>query len=62
MDQFHVTKLVGKDYMFRRKREMLQTLVPKLDPSVCAKCKLRVFLECKDMPNDELPKIEKTQI
>lgn len=62
MDQFHVTKLIGKDYMFRRKREMLQTMVPKLDPSICAKCKLRVFLECKDMPNDETPEIEKTQI
>ena len=53
MDQFHVTKLVGRENIFRRKREMLEHMVPKLDPSVCAKCKLRVFLECKSMPNDE---------
>lgn len=52
MDQFHVTKLVGKEYMFRRKREMLEKMVPTLNPSICATCKLRVFLECKDMPNN----------
>lgn len=62
MDQFHVTKIIGKTSMFRRKREMLETMVPKLDPSICAKCKLRVFLECKDMPNDEMPEIKETQI
>ncbi len=52
MDQFHVTKLVGRDYMFRRKREMVAALVPTLDRSICATCTARVFLECKDMPND----------
>lgn len=52
LDQFHVTKLIGKDRIFRRKREMLEAMVPTLDRSICATCKLRVFLECKDMPND----------
>ncbi|MDW3225186.1 MAG: SulP family inorganic anion transporter [Paracoccaceae bacterium] len=54
MDQFHVTKLIGKDRIFRRKREMLEAMVPTLDPDICATCKLRVFLECKDMPNAAL--------
>lgn len=52
LDQFHVTKLIGRENMFRRKREMVEYMVPKLDPSICAKCKTRVFLECKNMPND----------
>ncbi|GAA6207162.1 SulP family inorganic anion transporter [Cognatishimia sp. WU-CL00825] len=54
MDQFHVTKLIGKDHIFRRKREMLETLVPSLDPDICANCKLRVFLECVSQPNNAL--------
>lgn len=51
LDQFHVTKLVGRENMFRRKREMVEYMVPKLDPNICANCKTRVFLECKNMPN-----------
>ena len=58
MDQFHVTKLIGKDRMFRRKREMLEAMVPTLDGSICADCKLRVFLECKNMPDNEKSKAE----
>lgn len=50
MDQFHVTKLVGKSHIFRRKREMVSAMVPQMDPSVCETCKLRVFIECKNQP------------
>ena len=50
LDQFHVTKLIGRAYIFRRKREMLAQLVPTLDRSVCATCTKRVFLECREMP------------
>ncbi|MDU9004337.1 sodium-independent anion transporter [Sedimentitalea todarodis] len=53
LDQYHVTKLVGRENIFRRKREMLENMVPKLDPTVCAKCELRVFLECKNMPSPD---------
>lgn len=60
LDQFHVTKLVGRENIFRRKREMLEKLVPNLDPSICAKCKIRVFLECKNMPNDADDKSDQT--
>lgn len=59
LDQFHVTKLIGKDRIFRRKREMLEAMVPTLDRSICATCKLRVFLECKDMPNDATTETER---
>lgn len=52
MDQFHVTKLIGMENVFRRKRDLIEALVPKLDPIVCANCKMRVFLECKNMPNN----------
>ena len=58
MDQFHVTKLVGRDNIFRRKRELLEYMVPKLDPAICATCKMRVFLECKNMPNNDEPETE----
>lgn len=50
MDQFQVIKLIGKENIFRRKRELLEALVPTLDPNICANCELRVFLECKKMP------------
>lgn len=53
LDQFHVTKLIGKANIFRRKREMLETMVTRLDPSICATCKARVFLECKGLPGAE---------
>ncbi|MEM8957141.1 MAG: SulP family inorganic anion transporter [Pseudomonadota bacterium] len=52
MDQFHVIKQIGKENVFRRKRDMLATMVPKLDRNICASCKTRVFLECKNMPNE----------
>ena len=58
MDQFQVIKLIGKDNIFRRKRELVEQMVPKLDPKICATCKARVFLECKNMPNDEKSKAE----
>jgi SulP family sulfate permease len=58
LDQFHVTQLVGRENIFRRKREMLATMVPKLDPAICADCKLRVFLECKNMPGAEAAEVQ----
>lgn len=60
MDQFHVTKLVGRANIFRRKRELLETMVPKLDKSICATCTARVFLECKNMPGNEVSETEQT--
>lgn len=62
MDQFHVTKLIGRENIFRRKREMIEHLVPKLDPGICAECKARVFLECRNMPNDEATEIGSTTV
>lgn len=53
LDQFHVTQRIGREYIFRRKRELLEHMVPTLDPAICAGCKLRVFLECKNMPGNE---------
>ena len=58
LDQFHVTKLIGKANIFRRKREMLEAMVTRLDPSICATCKARVFLECKTMPGAEVEDAE----
>lgn len=52
MDQFHVIRQIGKENVFRRKREMLETMVPKLDRSICATCTARVFLECRNMPDN----------
>lgn len=58
LDQFHVTKLIGREKIFRRKREMLEHMVPNLDPDICANCKIRAFLECSKMPNNAEPQKE----
>jgi SulP family sulfate permease len=41
---------LGDGHLFDSKDEALSTLVPRLDPSVCARCTARLFLECSKMP------------
>lgn len=44
--QFHVPREIGKEHIFRRKMEMVPTLVANLDPAICATCTTRIFREC----------------
>ena len=40
MDQFHITMLVGRENIFRRIRDMLEHLVPKLNPYSISEARL----------------------
>jgi len=51
--QFHIPNLVGRKHIFRRKMEMLPTLVSDLDPEICKTCTTRVFLECPKFSEDD---------
>jgi len=38
-------------FVFARKRDALETIVPQLDPSICARCTARIFEECAAQPH-----------
>jgi SulP family sulfate permease len=40
----------GHENIFATKSHAIATIVHKLDPSVCAQCDKRIFLECRDLP------------
>ncbi len=50
--QFHVPQKIGREHIFRRKMEMLPTMVAKMDLEICATCKTRIFKECPAPPDD----------
>jgi SulP family sulfate permease len=37
---------LGKDRVFDSKHDALASIVPSLDPQICARCSARIFLEC----------------
>jgi len=41
---------LGTDHVFPDKRTAIATIVPRLDPAVCATCTARVFFECPPPP------------
>ncbi len=41
---------LGPGHVFDDKRSAIATIVPRLDPGVCARCKARVFEECAQQP------------
>ena len=46
---------IGEECVFREKREAIAAVFARLDPDVCARCKVRIFNECASRPlrNDE---------
>lgn len=44
---------IGAENTFDSKSEALATIVPKLDPAVCARCNARIFRECADQPGGQ---------
>lgn len=43
-------KRLGPDHVFPSKRHAIATIVPRLDPAVCAGCQVRLFDECAQQP------------
>ena len=44
---------VGRDDIFHGKREAIAGVFARLDRSVCAKCRARIFEECRGLPEPE---------
>ena len=45
---------LGADHLFADKHRALATIVPRLDPQICAGCSVRLFEECADRPGAPL--------
>jgi len=43
-------KNIGEENVFHSKREAIKSIVPRLDPERCRRCKVRIFYECAQMP------------
>jgi SulP family sulfate permease len=41
---------LGADHVFPDKRSAIATIVPRLDPDICARCQVRLFEECGERP------------
>jgi SulP family sulfate permease len=41
---------LGEQHLFADKRSAIAAIVPRLDPGICASCRLRVFEECAQQP------------
>ena len=41
---------IGEECVFREKREAIAAVFARLDPDVCARCKVRIFNECASRP------------
>jgi SulP family sulfate permease len=37
---------MGRDHVFPDKRIAIATIVPRLDPEICARCTVKLFEEC----------------
>lgn len=44
---------LGRDHLFADKHGALAQIVPRLDPAVCAGCRVRIFFECDRQPGAE---------
>jgi sulfate permease, SulP family len=44
---------LGAEHVFHGKREAIASIMPRLDPQICAHCKARVFEECARQPGAE---------
>ncbi len=42
--------VIGKENLFGGKTDAIATVVPKLDPKICATCTARIFRECAGQP------------
>ena len=47
--------VIGRDHLFRGKREAIARVYQRLDPDVCRTCPARIFLECAAFPRQAAP-------
>lgn len=52
-DQTGFAAKLGEDHIFSTKRQALHTIVRRLDPEICARCRVRIFEECATQPGGE---------
>ena len=45
---------LGRDHIFGDKRSAIARIVPRLDPAICAGCRVRLFAECDQQPGAPL--------
>ena len=49
---------LGTDHIFPAKRIAIATIFNRLDPDICARCTVRVYEECKTLPEPREPFIQ----
>jgi SulP family sulfate permease len=42
--------IIGRDHVFRGKREAIARVCERLDPEICRSCRARAFMECAAFP------------
>ena len=47
--------VIGRDHLFRGKREAIERVYQRLDPDVCRTCPARIFLECAAFTRQAAP-------
>ena len=48
--RYRVEKALGRDRIHMSKRDAIASIVPRLDPAICATCTARIFRECPPPP------------
>ncbi|WP_428420531.1 SulP family inorganic anion transporter [Methylibium sp.] len=46
--------VLGRDHIFADKHSAIARIVPRLDPGICARCRVRIFSECDQQPGAAL--------
>ena len=49
-DHVGYTAELGRDHIFATKRIAIATIFERLDRAICARCSVRVFAECQQLP------------
>lgn len=61
LEKFRVSNALSLEHVHTSKGEALTEIIPRLDPSVCERCRLRIFRECAAQPGAESAKLESAE-
>ncbi len=53
LQKFKVSNALSLEHVHTSKGEALEEIIPRLDPSICEQCKLRIFRECAAQPGGD---------
>jgi SulP family sulfate permease len=53
LEQNGYLDIIGRDHVFRGKREAFATVYTRLDPELCRRCTVRAYQECETYPRGE---------